>query len=77
MPKQSSEVTLKGCFLKATGLHERCLREIRDTPPLLEEVVGGAKEGILGCHGLGIELPTSLPASEAAINQNRLLSDED
>ena len=70
MPKQSSFCTERGCLLKGLGLFPRSLREGR-IPPLGPEMVGVAEvgpiEGVVmpGCHGEGIELPTSLPASEA------------
>ena len=63
MPKQSSFLTDKGCFLKATGLRPRSFLEARLDGP------DEANDGMPGCQGEGIELPTSLPASEAEIDK--------
>ena len=64
MPKQSSFLTDKGCFLKATGLRPRSFREAR-----LDGADEANEAGMPGCQGDGIELPTSLPASEAEIDK--------
>ena len=59
MAKQSSFFTDWGCFLKATGFLVRSFRDTRFESP------DEGNEGMPGCQGDGIELPTSLPASEA------------
>ena len=60
IPKQSSCFTELGCFLKATGFLKRSFLETRieEADEAIEAV------GMPGCQGEGIELPTSLPASE-------------
>ena len=60
IPKQSSCFTEMGCFLKATGFLKRSFLETRieEADEAIEAV------GMPGCQGEGIELPTSLPASE-------------
>ena len=52
----------KGCFLKANGLIPRFFLDGRRGA---EAGAVGAEEGRPGCQGEGLELPTSLPASEA------------
>ena len=56
----------KGCFLKANGLIPRFFLDGRRGA---EAGAVGAEEGRPGCQGEGLELPTSLPASEAAKNK--------
>ena len=60
--KQSSFLMWEGCFLKALGLQPLAFREGR-VPTVGVAVVEEARTP--GCHGEGMELPTSLPASEA------------
>ena len=54
----------KGCFLKATGLIPRFFLDGRIND-CADKGAAGAVEGGPGCQGEGLELPTSLPASEA------------
>mgnify|MGYP001164294489 FL=1 len=63
--KQSSWRIFKGCFLKATGLIPRFFLDGRINDCAVKGATAGAVEGTPGCHGEGLELPTSLPASEA------------
>ena len=59
IPKQSSFLTDKVCLLKATGFLNLSFLVAR-----FDEVDDAIEESP-GCHGDGMELPTSLPASEA------------
>ena len=69
--KHSSFLICEGCFLKAFGLLPRIFRDALGPPILVGVATVGCR--MPGCHGEGIELPTSLPASDAVKKNKKKL----
>ena len=72
--KHSSFLICEGCFRKAFGLLPRIFRDALGPPILVGVATPPVGCRMPGCHGEGIELPTSLPASDAVKKITKYIS---
>ena len=72
--KHSSFLICEGCFRKAFGLLPRIFRDALGPPILVGVATPPVGCRMPGCQGEGIELPTSLPASDAVKNKLQNIS---